>query len=139
MALRQFRLDDTLVEHGLEHWYATAVLGEMALIEIPRSGCVVELRRLRGARVLWHVQGGRSLTMPFAEAMQRLAAAGVGCRPFFWPMHEQPVFRRMGLFAGESFPVAERIARRGFYLPSGMALTEPQIDAVISAMHKLLA
>jgi perosamine synthetase len=73
------------------------------------------------------------------EAMQRLAAAGVGCRPFFWPMHEQPVFRRMGLFAGESCPVAERIARRGFYLPSGMALSELQIDAVITAVRKLLA
>ena len=73
MALGQLRLDDTLLEHGLERWYATAVLGEVALIEIPRSGCVVELRRLLGARVLWHVQGGRSLTMPFAEALQRLA------------------------------------------------------------------
>jgi len=73
------------------------------------------------------------------EAMQRLAAAGVGCRPFFWPMHEQPVFRRMGLFAGESYPVAERIARRGFYLPSGLALTERQIDEVVAAVRKLLA
>lgn len=73
------------------------------------------------------------------EAMQRLAAAGVGCRPFFWPMHEQPVFRRMGLFAGESCPVAERIARRGFYLPSGLALTERQIDEVVAAVRKVLA
>jgi hypothetical protein len=84
MALRQFRLDDTLVEHGLERWYATAVLGEVALIEISRSGCVVELRRLQGARVLWHVQGGRSLTMPFAEALQRLAMlrpSRTRCRP----------------------------------------------------------
>ena len=73
------------------------------------------------------------------EAMQRLAAAGVGCRPFFFPMHEQPVFRRMGLFAGESYPVAERLARRGFYLPSGLALTERQIDTVVETVRKLLA
>lgn len=73
------------------------------------------------------------------EAMRRLAARGVGCRPFFWPMHEQPVFRRMGLFAGERLPVAERLARRGFYVPSGLALGEAQIDAVAAAVHELMA
>jgi perosamine synthetase len=70
--------------------------------------------------------------------MQRLAQAGVGCRPFFFPMHEQPVFRRMGLFAGESYPVAERLARRGFYLPSGLSLTDEQIDTVVETVRKLL-
>ena len=62
--------------------------------------------------------------MPFdaQEAIRRLEGLGVQTRPFYWPMHEQPVFRRMGLFANERYPVAERLARRGFYLPSGMAL-----------------
>jgi perosamine synthetase len=73
------------------------------------------------------------------EAMKRLAAAGIGTRPFFWPMHEQPVFEKMGLFAGESYPVAERLARRGFYLPSGLALTEQQMESVITAVREVLA
>ncbi|MCU0968074.1 MAG: DegT/DnrJ/EryC1/StrS family aminotransferase [Rubrivivax sp.] len=73
------------------------------------------------------------------EAMRRLARRGVGCRPFFWPMHEQPVFRRMGLFAGERLPAAERLARRGFYVPSGLALGEAQIDAVAEAVRATLA
>ena len=73
------------------------------------------------------------------EAMQRLAAAGVGCRPFFWPMHEQPVLRRMGLFDGLHLPVSERLARRGFYIPSGMALSTAQIDTVAAAVRDLLA
>lgn len=79
--------------------------------------------------------------VPFdaAEAMRRLAAAGVGTRPFFWPMHEQPVLRRMGLFDGETYPVAERIARRGFYLPSGLALRPEQLDEVVATVKKLLA
>lgn len=62
--------------------------------------------------------------------MQRLGEQKIGTRPFFWPMHEQPVFQQMGLFAGESYPVAETLARRGFYLPSGLALTEKQIQQV---------
>ena len=72
------------------------------------------------------------------EAMRRLAGRGIGTRPFFWPMHEQPVLRQMGLFEGELHPNAERLARRGFYLPSGLALTEPQIDEVATAVRELM-
>lgn len=64
-------------------------------------------------------------------AMKELGARGVGTRPFFYPMHLQPVFKRQGLFKDEIYPVAERIAQRGFYLPSGIALTEE--DTVTSA------
>ncbi len=53
-------------------------------------------------------------------------------------MHEQPVFSRLGLFADERHPVAERISRRGFYLPSGLALTDEQIDRVLDAMQEML-
>ena len=73
-----------------------------------------------------------------AEAMRRLATLNVQTRPFFWPMHEQPVLRRMGLFVNESYPVAERLARRGFYIPSGMALTEAQIWTVVDAVRQVL-
>jgi perosamine synthetase len=73
------------------------------------------------------------------EAMRRMGQLGVGTRPFFWPMHEQPVFRKMGLFHGERYPVAERLARRGFYLPSGMALTDEQLDETAGHVKALLA
>ncbi|HUQ47293.1 MAG TPA: DegT/DnrJ/EryC1/StrS family aminotransferase [Gemmatimonadaceae bacterium] len=71
------------------------------------------------------------------EAMARLAKLGVGTRPFFWPMHEQPVYLRMGFFAGEQHPNAERIARRGFYLPSGLALSDAQMDKVAAAVKEV--
>jgi len=73
------------------------------------------------------------------EAMRRLAAKGVGCRPFFFPMHQQPVLRRMGLFADDHHPVAERQYRRGFYIPSGMALTDAQMETVAVAVKELMA
>ena len=76
-------------------------------------------------------------SVPFdaKEAMVRLGKQGIGTRPFFWPMHEQPVFRKMNLFAGESHPIAERIARRGFYIPSGLALTGDQGLRVAKAVR----
>jgi len=79
-------------------------------------------------------------TVPFdaREAMRRLGEKGIGTRPFFWPMHEQPVLQKMGLYSGETYPVAERLARRGFYIPSGMALTDEQINEVVKAVINLM-
>lgn len=71
----------------------------------------------------------------FAEA---LASRGIQTRPYFLGMHEQPVFHRRGWFKGDSFPVAESLARQGLYLPSGLALTEEQIDHVSQAVHGVL-
>lgn len=79
-------------------------------------------------------------SVPFdnKEAMARLGKLNIGTRPFFWPMHEQPVFHKMGLFADESHPVAERIARRGFYIPSGMALKDAQMEISATAVKEIL-
>jgi perosamine synthetase len=72
------------------------------------------------------------------EAARRLTAKRIGTRPFFWPMHEQPVFHRMGLFDADSHPVSERISRRGFYLPSGLALSEAQIQRAADALIEVV-
>lgn len=77
--------------------------------------------------------------LPFdaEEAGRRLKELGIGTRPFFWPMHEQPVFQKMRLFEGERYPVAERLARRGFYIPSGLALTPSQGERVAVGVRQI--
>lgn len=72
------------------------------------------------------------------DAMRHLADKGIGTRPFFWPMHEQPVFRNRGLFTGEAYPVAENIARYGFYLPSGLGITDDELALVARATREVL-
>ena len=59
-----------------------------------------------------------------------LTEAGISTRPFFWCMHQQPVFENMHLFVNEHYPVAENLARCGFYLPSGLGLTDTQLEMV---------
>lgn len=76
--------------------------------------------------------------MDAAEFARRLAEQGVDTRPFFLGMHEQPVFHRRGLFQNERYPVAERIAGQGLYLPSGLALTEAQLETVCEAVREVL-
>lgn len=72
------------------------------------------------------------------EAMRRLSKAGIGTRPYFWPIHEQPVYRKMGLFKDVECPVASRWARRGFYIPSGIGITEQQQAEVVRALKESL-
>lgn len=73
------------------------------------------------------------------QVMQLLRNKGIETRPFFLGMHEQPVFHGKGFFVGESYPVAERLARKGFYIPNGLALTDDQISCVINAVKECLA
>jgi perosamine synthetase len=56
-------------------------------------------------------------------------------RPFFIGMHQQPVFHKMGLFINEKYPICERIAKKGFYIPSGQALTNEQINTVCKSIR----
>ncbi len=69
----------------------------------------------------------------------RLQKAGVMTRPLFLGMHEQPVFHARGLHVGEHYPVTERLARRGLYVPSGLTLTLEQIDTVSAAVRTVLS
>jgi perosamine synthetase len=73
------------------------------------------------------------------ELATRLRSLGVDTRPFFLGMHEQPALLDRGLFHGARYPVAERIARRGLYLPSGLTLTESQMERVCAAMRQVLS
>ena len=49
------------------------------------------------------------------------------------------VFIKMGLFKNECYPVAEKMARNGFYLPSGLGLTNNDIEVVISEVNKCVS
>ena len=69
---------------------------------------------------------------------RRLQEYEVETRPFFLGMHEQPALHREGLFVDERYPVAERLARQGLYLPSGLALTDEQLERVCTAVREVL-
>ena len=61
-----------------------------------------------------------------------LADNGIETRTFFIPMHCQPVY--WNTFKGQRFPVAERLCRDGFYLPSSSSLTINEIERVAAAI-----
>lgn len=70
-------------------------------------------------------------------AMACLLDKGIGTRQFFWPIHEQPVLKKMGLFRNTTLPRAEYLARNGFYVPSGLGLSMEQVDYVSDTLREL--
>lgn len=72
------------------------------------------------------------------EMMEGLKHKGIGTRPFFWPMHEQPVLQRLGHAEKYHLPVSERISRRGFYIPSGLSLSENELHTVCTEVKNLM-
>jgi perosamine synthetase len=114
-------------------WYQRRLAGH-PLLQLP-------LERTEYAENIYWVYGVvLKERVPFdaSEAMAKLRQMGVDSRHFFWPMHLQPVFQKHGLFGNERFPNSERIAHRGFYLPSGLGITEYEVDASAQALREIL-
>lgn len=109
------------------------------LATIPGIRFQVEKPWAKSVYWMYSVELDESAGLDAATAMRELAARGIGTRPFFLGLHEQPALHAAGLFRGERYPVAERIARQGFYLPSGMTLTEEQIDEVVDAVREVVS
>lgn len=141
----------------------TNMQAAVGLAQLERLDTFVSHKRYIGKRYTELLEGAEGVQLPLAkteyadniywvyglvleknakvnaeDAMQRLSQKGIGTRPFFYPMHQQPILKRMGYFANQVFPNAEQLYENGFYIPSGMALTDDQIETVVKAVKETL-
>lgn len=106
------------------------------------EGLILPIERTNYADNIYWVYGillDKEIKVDNKMIQKFLAEEGIGSRTFFWCMHEQPVYRKQGLFKEETYPNAEYLARKGFYIPSGLALTEVQMERVAAGVHKILS
>jgi len=68
-----------------------------------------------------------------------LKEKGIEARPFFYPMHLQPIFKKMDLFKKNNFPISEYISQKGFYIPSGIGISKREQDIVIKNLHEIFS
>ncbi len=105
------------------------------------EGILLPLEKTNYSKNIYWVYGivlKKENKMKASEVIRKMKKLGVGCRPFFYPMHQQPIFKKMGLFKNQKFPVAERLYKYGFYVPSGLSLTKSKITKVCEALHKTI-
>ena len=129
------RLDDFVNKKRLMGQYYTELLKDLPDIQLP-------LVSTNYAENIYWVYGlvlNESSGLDSKEVMRRLAMKEIGTRPFFYPMHQQPILKRMNFFKGEHYPIAERLHRQGFYIPSGLALNHSQIKRCVNALKEVLS
>lgn len=105
------------------------------------EGIILPLEQTEYAHNIYWIYGivlGKDINANNKKIQECLAEEGIGSRTFFWCMHEQPVYRNQQLFTDEEYPVAEYLARKGFYIPSGLSLTRGQMDEVIMKVAKVI-
>jgi perosamine synthetase len=102
----------------------------------------VELERCKNVYWMYGVVLEDEIKIPREEFVELLREKGVDTRDFFIPMNKQPVFLdgRMenAPDCSDSYPVAEKIGRRGFYLPSSSNLSDEEIELVCYKLKELL-
>ena len=73
------------------------------------------------------------------SVVKKLIKRQVQTRLFFLPMHKQKIFKRIGLFAKKAkYKNSEYLSANGFYLPSGLGITNKEIDFVGKTLLKIL-
>lgn len=105
------------------------------------SGLILPIEKTDYADNIYWVYGivlDRQIQADNRTVQRLLAEEGIGTRTFFWCMHEQPVYQKQGLFVREAYPNAEYLARKGFYIPSGLALTMEQMERVVEGIRKVV-
>ncbi|MBC8427147.1 MAG: DegT/DnrJ/EryC1/StrS family aminotransferase [Deltaproteobacteria bacterium] len=128
------RLDESVSQKRKIGKQYTELLSGIPNVQLPKP-------KTSYAENIYWVYGivmGSRITFDAKHAMEQLTQRGIGTRPFFWPIHEQPGLKKMGLFKGEQHPVSEKIARRGFYVPSGLNLSDDQLEYVARVVKEVV-
>jgi perosamine synthetase len=119
------RLDEFVEKkRQIARWYTER------LVDVPGLSLPPERPWARSVFWMYSVLIGNEFGLERDQLMTQLREQGIDSRPFFWPVHLLPVYDR-----GESLPVAERLAQQGINLPSGVRLTESDVDQVADAIR----
>lgn len=81
----------------------------------------------------------KDVKMNAQEVMGKLKENRIGSRPFFYPIHKQPVFIKKGFFKEICCPNSEYIAEKGFYIPSGLGVTKEEQEIIAESLYKIFS
>ena len=71
--------------------------------------------------------------------VNKLVNYNIQTRNFFTPMHKQTIFKKMNLFSKtKNLKNSEYLSLNGFYLPSGIGISNKDIDYVGKTLIKIL-
>jgi len=69
---------------------------------------------------------------------KKLLKFGIETRPFFWPMHQQSIFKKLKLFKNQNYPNSTYLSKYGLYVPSYLLLKKREINKISNVINKIL-
>tara|TARA_X000000950_G_C13805686_1_gene615474 strand:+ start:90 stop:1223 length:1134 start_codon:yes stop_codon:yes gene_type:complete len=72
------------------------------------------------------------------ELMKKLLSNNIDTRPFFLSMNKQTIFKKMKLFSKDKMLISEYLSKNGFYVPSGLGITNKEINYVCKIINQIL-
>lgn len=104
------------------------------------NGIKLQIEKPWAKTVYWMycIQLDPSLGTNAKEMMAALASMGIGTRPFFRGLHDQPSLKKLILNSNEKFPITDLSYKYGLYLPSSYKLTNSEINLVCDKVRKSL-
>ena len=76
--------------------------------------------------------------MTSKDLRKKLLKKKIDSRAFFWPIHKQQIFSKLGIKFKGSFKNSEYISKYGLYLPSGVGTTKKEILYVCKMINEIL-
>ena len=125
------RIDDIILKkRGIGKQYRERLEDQSQLLLQPRETEYCE-------NIYW-VNSVQLMKHDKIQVMKFLKEKGIGTRPFFYPLHLQPIVTSSGTHIHTSLGKSVTAYSRGFYLPSGLALTSVEIDYVCDNLLSFL-
>jgi len=72
------------------------------------------------------------------DVARHLRERGIDSRPFFYPLHKQPLLAKFNLDQQPSLPVSELLGHSGLYLPSFVGITDAEIEFCANGTRTVL-
>jgi perosamine synthetase len=133
MGLAQFRKIDQILDakRRLARGY------NERLANVPGIRTPAELPWAKNVYWMYAVVVEESFGISRDELMKKLTEVGIDTRTFFCPMTQQPFLRAQPGFRDIPNPVADRLWKRGLYLPSTHTLEDAKLDYIVEQIARL--
>lgn len=135
-----------------------AALGE---VQMHRLDEILDMRQAVAEKYTAKLQGVEGITVPWIHpdvsrmswfvyvvqvasgidrntVMESLKAKGIGCRPYFTPIHVQPYIQEQFGLKAEDYPISADIGSRSIALPFFNRITDVQIDYVVESLKEAI-
>lgn len=131
----QMNQADVLVEkrRQIAHFYSERLATYQDYLFLP-----VEMEYAKSSYWMYHIVLRDSLVTKRSLIMRALKEVGIETREGFIPYNMQQIFIERGWTKPEDCPNANKVAYASFYLPTGPAISEPELNYVATKLTSIL-